>query len=128
MPKPDPAFLPDDDPSLDDPSIIERGEWVKVWAQVKLTPRDVGVHPEDFLVEVFSHNEQYDCHVRADRVEKVTSVPDFVETCTALRQTPSITPPTYQRCARHHGHGKAHRTEWGNKFSDNEVVGYFEDA
>lgn len=55
------------------------GEWVLVWGQV--APGNT--HPEDALVEFFSHNEQFRCHVRRDRIE-AGGVPAFAQICRSL--------------------------------------------
>lgn len=92
------------DPSID-PVSFERtgpkvGEWVRVWGQVV----DGNTHPEDALVEFFSHNEQWRGHVRVDRVEE-GGRPSFALPCPALYLDKK---GRYIRCESHYGHGGFH--------------------
>lgn len=97
------------------------GEWVQVWGQIVAGK----THPEDVMVEFFSHSEQYQAHVRIDRVEKSEFLPDFVEMCRALRMTNK---GNLRRCVRHEKHGGDHWDVRGRKFSNIGVAGFFEDV
>lgn len=105
------------------------GEWVKVWAQA--TPKQEKVHPDDARIEFWSHNEQYSCHVRLDRIERTPrdQWPDFISNCNAMRKRVHDahgSSVTYLRCELQHDHAGKHRsgdTEW----DDNETDGYIED-
>ena len=43
----------------------QKGDWVRVWAQVTKASTESGVHPEDLLVRLESHNEHYEGHIPA---------------------------------------------------------------
>ncbi len=103
-----------------DKSDIPRGTWVQVWGQVfSLTS-----HPEDVVVEFFSHNEQYKCNVRLDRIQVSDDTPDFVEQCRAMQLSGNN---VYVRCERHDRHPDVHKSgdiEWPNIYTD----GFFEES
>jgi molybdenum cofactor biosynthesis enzyme MoaA len=100
----------------------QAGDWVQVWGQV----RRGETHPEDVLVEFFSHSEQWAGHVRTDRVVWTPGeAPDFVYQCTRLHLTAN---DALRRCIKHDGHGGKHRDNRGTKFTDDEVAGYIEEA
>lgn len=103
---------------------MQQGDWVQVWAQVSKV-NEPGVHPEDVLVEFFSHSEQWQGHVRLDRVIETDKVPDFAGTCTHMHNTNK---GAYRRCVKHDRHGGNHRdnkdVEWDSRFT----VGYFEES
>lgn len=97
------------------------GDWVQVWGQVV----EGATHPEDVLVEFFSHSEQYEAHVRADRVVASRRLPDFVSRCTDLYGGGEG--PLW-RCTRHSKHGDQHEANDGKlRWLPHETVGYFED-
>lgn len=113
---------------------IRVGDWVQVWGQVKRVDQP-GVHPEDVSVEFFSHNEQWNGHVRRDRVTKVEVVPPFVERCSSLHPYSALTPTgrieAYVRCEMHEGHTGQHVMADLGRIEPilwETGVGYFEDA
>lgn len=81
-------------------SDLEPGRWVLAWGQVIDKPH----HPEDAVVEFFSHNEQWAGHVRRDRIEEA-DLPDFAIQCGSLRQ---VKPNRYARCENTAGHSRNH--------------------
>jgi hypothetical protein len=98
------------------------GEWVQVWGQVRKGP----THPEDVLIEFFSHSEQYACHVKTDRIVWTPGVvPDFVEKCTAMHEVTKT--HMFARCTQHHDHPGDHEDIEGVKFSESQVIGYIEE-
>ena len=103
---------------------IEKGAWVKVWGQVAKTGDEQGVHPEDTLVEFFSHNEQYQGHVRTDRIETAKGLPKWAARCTALAE---LSFESIKRCMGHDRHGGDH---WhgDDKWTDGECYGHVEEA
>lgn len=105
-------------------SKLEKGDWVQVWGQVT----DETAHPEDVVVEFFSHSEQWRGHVRLDRVQHPGTTPPFAERCThLLRRESELFEETFLRCEGHHGHGRKHHSgsiTWGDK----ESFGYIEEA
>lgn len=78
------------------------GRWVLVWGQLVDKP----AHPEDVVVEFFSHGEQWRGHVRRDRVEPAPT-PDFAVQCHSLRQ---VKPHRYARCEETQNHSGDHRS------------------
>ncbi len=93
------------------------GTWVQVWGQVVEKKH----HPEDVVVEFFSHNEQYHCDVRRDRVV-VGDTPDFAERCVHLKEVDGM----YARCTSHKGHSYKHQAgelSWASINSN----GFFEE-
>lgn len=105
----------------------EKGDWVQVWGQVAEIDAP-GVHPEDVLVEFFSHSEQYRCHVRKDRVEAASELPAFVTACTALFLFAGGRNGLFVRCALHAQHGGKHQDSAGDTYDKAAVVGYMEEA
>ena len=103
----------------------EPGQWVQVYGQVC---EHAGVHPDDVLVEFFSHSDQYRAHVLADRVRPVDPPEGIAERCNALRSddTHSL---SYLRCTRHLGHGGEHNGGVESEFSwpDSHVDAYVEE-
>lgn len=99
---------------------IQIGEWVLVWGQVLDKPH----HPEDVVVELHSHIEDFAGHVRLDRVQPTEGDPPFVRQCPALRRTKS---GTLHRCVRADRHGKKHEDAKGKKFGSLDVAGFFEE-
>jgi len=108
----------------DKPRYPEEGDWVLVWGQI----RRGRTHPEDVLVEFFSHNEQWAGHIRTDRVVISDLQPDFVTTCTAMFRYAGGANGLFVRCALHEGHSKKHRDSGGTLYNDDDVVGHFEEA
>jgi hypothetical protein len=100
------------------------GDWVLVWGQILRRK----THPEDVCVEFFSHNEQYHCDVRIDRVRIVDEQPDFITACTALFRFAGGANGLIVRCARHDQHGGKHRDSGGTLYDDSQVIGYIEEA
>jgi hypothetical protein len=98
---------------------FEMGEWVQCWGQVVETDP----HPEEITVRMESHNEDYRCLVRRDRVVRVDETPAFAPKCGSLASSGG---GTYRRCERAHGHGGDHRhssVSWAN----GEALGWMED-
>lgn len=93
------------------------GDWVYIIGQIN----EKTSHPDDVCITLFSHNEEYVVHVRADRVI-AAPIPDFAEPCSALR----VKSPGYiVQCQRYAGHGGVHTREsyqWADELTD----GYFE--
>lgn len=102
----------------------EPGDWVLVWGQV----REGNTHPEDVIVEFFSHSEQYACHVRTDRVVTNQELPEFATRCTALFWFAGGDNELLIRCARHLHHGKKHRDSSGDVYTEDLVVGHMEES
>jgi hypothetical protein len=99
------------------------GDWVLVWGQILRGP----THPEDVRVEFFSHNEQYHCDVRTDRVRTVDEQPDFITTCTAMFRFAGGVNGLFVRCVRHERHGGKHRDGGGTLYDESQVIGYIEE-
>lgn len=99
---------------------VQVGEWVLVWGQVIDKPH----HPEDVVVELFSHSEQFAGHVRLDRVKTVKTQPEFAAQCLALRRTKG---GSLRRCVRLNQHGGKHEDGKGKKFGHLDVAGFFEE-
>lgn len=109
----------------------EPGDWVQVWAQVV---KESG-HPDDIVLRLESHNEDYECYVRKDRVTFDGSVPDLVEQCTHLHEVevlfPHLVPDRdnlLAQCTRHHDHSGKHRDRSGREWGKSKTAGYFEEA
>lgn len=102
----------------------EAGDWVLVWGQVKAG----NTHPEDVIVEFFSHSEQYACDVRTDQVVITQELPEFASRCTALFWFAGGDNELLIRCARHLHHGKLHRDTSGDTYADGQVVGHIEEG
>lgn len=109
----EPSIIPTDN----EPQGPSVGDWVRVWGQVV----EASNHPEDAVVEFFSHNAQWHAHVRLDRIETAEEVPPFVSRCPSLLlEGPGI----YVRCAEHDGHGGAHvndKWRWFDSDSDGRI-------
>jgi hypothetical protein len=100
---------------------IKIGDWVLAWGQV----RESNHHPEDVVIEFFSHNEQWAGHIRLDRVQPATTPPPFdAAQCNALRRTKS---GSLRRCVRLDQHGKKHEDGKGKRFGNLDVAGFFEE-
>ena len=97
------------------------GDWVLVWGQIQAGQ----THPEDVIVEFFSHMEQYECHVKTDRIviNDRDELPDFAQECTDLFE---YKPDKLIRCILHHDHGQPHRDRKGRTWVDEESYGYVE--
>lgn len=76
------------------------GDWVLVRGQIVDKP----AHPDDVVVEFFSHNEQWSGHVERDRVAP-SEVPDFAAPCASVYED---APGHLLRCSLHHNHAQAH--------------------
>jgi hypothetical protein len=100
---------------------IEPGSWVLCWGQVGVTQG----HPDDTLVTIESHNEDYQCYVRTDRIVIPSTLPDFAPQCNALAFK---VPGTYLRCELHHGHHGMHRGSGDVLFDEPQVRGYIEEV
>ena len=79
---------------------LKPGEWVAAFGQLVDRPN----HPDDVVVQFFSHNEQYDCHIKRDRVA-VVDPPDFALTCNSLYRNDDR---SLLRCTLHERHPGAH--------------------
>jgi hypothetical protein len=112
--------LDDKGAGVDDETYPSEGDWVLVWGQI----RRGRTHPEDVLVEFFSHSEQYACHVKTDRIVHTCEQPEFAIQCTRLHLTANS---ALRRCEKHDGHKGKHRDDRGDKFTEAEVAGYFEE-
>lgn len=106
---------------MSDENKIQIGEWVLVWGQVRESPH----HPEDVVVEFFSHNEQWAGHIRLDRVKPAGGDPPFAAQCPALRKTKS---GAFRRCVRVANHAKKHEDVNGKKFASLDVAGFVEEV
>lgn len=110
-------------------SEIKQGDWVRVWGQVLKTGVETGVHPDDTLVEFFSHNAQFKCFIQTDRIESAEKAPKWAEPpCSALTVTGKK--GRLVRCIKHHGHAMPH-SEAGSgpdtlSWTESATVGYFE--
>lgn len=94
---------------------LRPGDWVRAWGQVVERP----AHPDDVVVEFFSHNEQWAGHVRRERVESA-SVPNFAEPCASLYED---RPGHLLRCSLHHNHAQAH-TRGAQTWNNDGQYGY----
>ncbi len=99
--------------------VAKPGDWVLCWGQVV----DRLAHDDDAVVEFFSHNEQYQCHVRRDRIEQADP-PPFANQCNHMRQGHTN---EFFRCELTDGHTAEHK--WRNDYwSNRATAGYLEDA
>lgn len=107
----------------------DRGDWVLVYGQVRKI-NESGVHPDDAVIEFFSHNEQWAGHVELKRIQPLPAgnQPDFIYQCSSMRRASSLANANfYARCERHDRHGGRHKSgnvEWTSVDED----GYFEEA
>lgn len=106
-------------------SIFEPGDWVQVWVRVEDQDRTPS---EDLRISVDSHNAMPEAVVvvRRDRVEKPTSLPDWVERCTRLGSI-GEDGDHLVRCTKHYGHSGLHEStllDW----DEGATVGYIEEA
>lgn len=126
-----PGFNPDLSPHLMRPSIDpeevepdpthQPGDWVLVWAQVS----EDRTHPEDLRVVLRSHNSDYGVPVLRGCVERTTGFPEDAERCSHLALGKK---GAYERCVRYLGPGHQHRDRTGRTWTDDESVGYIEEA
>lgn len=103
----------------------EEGDWVLVWAQLL---KQEQVHPEDYVIDLFSHNEQYQCDVRKDRVLFPEKQPDFAPRCTSVYSGGSKNADTVLwQCVRGAGHTKKHRANSDTlEWEDNQTIGHID--
>lgn len=131
MPTPD----PDD---LDQQMTPAVGDWVRVWAVVTKTSDMPGVHPEDMLLRLESHNADYPAHVRNDHIEFDGTSPSFARTCTALYEIEAKVKvlgtkgrvEAWVRCEKPQGHEGIHQhsaTEAGGAYQWGKADVYLED-
>lgn len=109
-------------------SDLEPGSWVTVYGQVvEAGDHSTRTHPEDVLVEFFSHSDQYQAHVRRDRVRPVEPPEGIAERCPHIAD--SLTGgEALVRCIKHLKHSGQHSDRSGRKvWLDNATVGYFEE-
>lgn len=107
-------------------SAPQPGDWVAVYGQVAIEDRK---HPEDTLVTLLSHNEQFVAPVSNRYVRKVDPPPGLSQRCTALWSDDDG--DTLHRCKRHLRHGGDHdngqqgvaRFDW----PDAHAFGYLEE-
>lgn len=105
------------------------GDWVQVFGQVAAVER---VHPDDVVVELFSHSDQYQAHVRRDRVALVAPPEGIATRCTALYAVPKRPNDALLRCRKHEGHSPRHEAiaadgaPWG--WTDEQTAGHMEDS
>jgi hypothetical protein len=108
-------------------AVYRPGDWVQIAAQVAVAERS---HPEDVVVELFSHNEQYAAAVRRDRVVR-TAPPAFAMRCTRLYQTPKAVNDELIRCRLHENHADEHSATASDgapwTWPEEASVGYMED-
>ena len=104
----------------------QEGDWVLAWGQV-MGVDEKGIHPEDVVVEFFSHNTQWSGHIRKDRVRPSEVLPDFVTACTALFMYAGGENGLFVRCALHDGHGVKHQDSAGTVYEESHVIGYIEE-
>jgi hypothetical protein len=106
--------------TTDDETTLEPGNWVRVWGRVA----DGRHHPEDALVKMFSHSEEYHAHVRLDHIEVTEDVPAFVGQCTALHAA-SAFPGMYWRCDLLLEHPRLHTANGGSlTWGDDKTAGH----
>ena len=116
------------------PNAPQPGDWVWVAGQLM----SGNTHPDDVLVEFFSHSDQWTGHVRADRIRTIDvgELPEFVPMCRALTvdtEAPhtDIKPGEnvfrLRRCTLHQHHGDEHLDDEKCSFSDAQVIGYIEE-
>lgn len=119
----DEALLPEGEHDMMQP---QPGDWVTVYGQVV----EGRSHPEDLIVEFFSHCDQYQAHVKADRVVKADPPTHLSQRCTHLWQQPYELGYALLRCVKHHSHGGEHEASIQGKvghWCDGETIGYFEE-
>jgi hypothetical protein len=106
---------------------FEKGGWVSIYAQVVKTPEDEGVHPSDVLVDLFSHSDQYQAHVRKDWVRPIEPPEGIAQRCGHLGDSLGNGEGLI-RCVKHLGHAGSH-TDRSSKmvWLDTATVGYFEE-
>jgi len=104
------------------------GDWVQVFGQVAAAER---VHPDDVVVELFSHSDQYVAVVRRDRVVHIAPPEGIATRCTALYVVPKQPNDALLRCHKHDGHAPRHEAvaangaPWG--WIDEQTAGHMED-
>lgn len=104
---------------------FKQGAWVRVWARVVHQDH---LHPEDVRLEFESHNEQYEAHVRKDRVEAADEIPEFAIRCTHLYGS-TLTDGQYWRCYLYERHPDNHVANAGSlSWSDEQTAGYIEES
>lgn len=91
-------------------AVFKEGAWVKVWARVVLPKATV--HPEDVVVELTSHNENYGVHVRKTHVEITKEIPEFTNECLSL--APNAYSRYYWQCDLYEGHPDLHTANEGH--------------
>lgn len=95
------------------------GDWVTVLGQVVDKP----THPSDLVIELFSHNEQYACHVERGRISPA-EVPALADRCAALFDKGN---ERLLRCMLHLDHYGDHRQgKW--HWNDSATYGHVEYA
>ena len=99
----------------------EIGEWVLVWGQVVETDP----HPEEITVRMESHNEDYRCLVRRDRVVRAHQ-PDFAPRCGSLFQAGDHS-GLLHRCDRVSGHDRDGHREGQRAWTEDEAAGWMEE-
>jgi hypothetical protein len=102
--------------------VIQIGDWVRVYGQIL----DPGVHPDEYLVEFFSHNEQWSGLVLRSRCEAVDPPPGIAGRCTHLWVTEMEATEVFLRCTRHLQHGAQHAAA-GVTWEDYASHGYLEE-
>lgn len=101
------------------------GTWVQVWGQVN--KNQSATHPEDVLVDLESHNEQYNAYVRLDRLRLADEgPPPFAERCTHMVQ-PMADGPMW-RCVKYTRHPDEHSNGGDVRWASKKTVGYFEET
>jgi hypothetical protein len=111
---------------MSDPEV---GDWVQVYAQRVATPYS-SEHPEDWVVKMQSHSDDYLAHVRRDRVVKCDPPPDIAMRCNHLWEQPEEHGYRLLRCTRHYDHGGEHEATFDGKighWTSRETAGYFEE-
>lgn len=105
----------------------QEGDWVQVYGQVAPRGR---VHPEDVVVTLYSHSDEYEASVRKDRVIKCDPPEGIYQRCTAMRAGFVIesAESTFIRCGLHYDHGGQHLHKERNIcWPDSHTDGYFEE-
>lgn len=91
------------------------GDWVQVWGQVVNQP----CHPEDVVVEFFSHSSNYAADILRERVT-VQNFSPFATKCKALHGAGGyhVEEGVYMKCLLTAGHADMHEDYDGEHWDD----------
>lgn len=111
------------------------GTWVKVWARVPgvddYPVEKTRCHPEDLMVEVRNHGEDFLIPVTPERVETTLEIPKFVGRCPHVYGNKSEWADSINwRCTLHRDHvDELHVANSGSlRWNDDQTAYYAEDC